>query len=129
MLEFYPQIRSVHIAAVSLSFAWFAIRAVALAFGMNWPRHLLARIPGWTIDGTLLTAATMLLTILPTEAFANHWLTVKLAFVLTYLLAGWTSLQPGWTRRRAGLLALLATFAWFTAYGIARAHNPLGWLA
>lgn len=129
MLEFYPQIREVHIAAVSLSMGWFLVRALSLAIGMRWPWHIAARIPGWVIDGTLLTAATMLWTMLPGEMFANHWLTVKLGLVALYLGASWLALQPQQSRAKFFTLAGLAALAWTLAYGIARAHNPLGWFA
>ena len=71
MLEFYPVIRAVHIAAISLSGAWLIIRGLALLGGMRWPFAWPIRLLGWTIDGTVLTAATMLLTMLPVELFAN----------------------------------------------------------
>ena len=129
MIEFYPQIRSVHIAAIEFSGAWFLIRWIALLAGQSWPRWILARATGWTIDGTVLTAATMLWTILPGELFANHWLTVKLLFVCTYFAAGWSALQGGLAPRRRGWLGALALLAYAMAYGIARTHDPLGWLA
>lgn len=127
MLEFYPQIREVHIAAITVSLIWFGIRALSLALGMRWPWHLAARIPGWVIDGSLLTAATMLWTILPVEVFANHWLAVKLGLVAVYLGASWMALQPGLGKGRFLGLSAAAVIAWTLVYGIARAHDPLGW--
>ena len=38
MLAFYPQIKLVHIAAVSASGAFVALRALGLLAGMLWPR-------------------------------------------------------------------------------------------
>lgn len=130
MLEFYPVIRAVHVAAISLSGAWLIIRGLALLGGMRWPFAWPIQLLGWTIDGTVLTAATMLLTILPAELFANHWLTVKLAFVGIYFVVGWKALSPAVTRpsRRLVLLAVAAG-AFGIAYGIARAHDPMGWFA
>ena len=130
MFEFYPVIRAVHIAAISLSGAWLIIRGLALLGGMRWPFALPIRLLGWTIDGTVLTAATMLLTMLPAELFANHWLTVKLAFVGIYFIAGWKALSPGVTRRSRRLVLLaVAASAFGIAYGIALAHEPMGWFA
>ena len=62
MLAFYPQIKLVHIAAVSASGAFFALRALGLLAGMRWPRMAPVRYLSYTIDTTLLTAAMMLLT-------------------------------------------------------------------
>ena len=73
MLAFYPQIKLVHIAAVSASGAFFALRALGLLAGMRWPRMAPVRYLSYTIDTTLLTAAMMLLTILPGELYANGW--------------------------------------------------------
>lgn len=129
MLEFYPQIRDVHIAAILLSGGWFALRALAILAGLRWPRALAARVLGWTIDATLLTAATMLWSILPGELFANGWLTAKLVFVAIYLAAGWSSLQPRAMRSCTLALAGTAALAWVLAYGIARSHDPWGWFA
>jgi len=126
MLEFYPQIRLVHICAVSASAAWFALRFAALLAGMRWPRWIAARALGWTIDAALLTAATMLWTSLPGALFANGWLHVKLMFVALYLGASWTALQPRRGRKRFIALSLLALTSWGSAYGIARMHSPLG---
>ena len=130
MFEFYPLLRAVHIAAISLSGAWLIIRVLALLGGMRWPFALPIRLLGWTIDGTVLTAATMLLTMLPAELFANHWLAVKLAIAGIYFVAGWKAISPGVTRRssRVVLLAVAAS-AFGIVYGIARAHDPMGWLA
>lgn len=130
MLEFYQPIHAVHIAAISLSGAWLIIRGLALLGGMRWPFAWPARLLGWTIDGTVLTAATMLVTMLPAELFANHWLTVKLAFVGIYFVAGWKAVSPGITRRSRRLVLLaVAASAFGIVYGIARTHDPMGWLA
>ena len=130
MLEFFPEVRAAHIAAISLSGAWLIIRGLALLGGMRWPFAWPVRLLGWTIDGAVLTAATMLVTMLPAELFANHWLTVKLAFVGIYFIAGWKALSPGVTRRSGRLVLLaVAASAFGIAYGIARGHDPMGWFA
>ncbi len=129
MFEYYPVIRAVHIAAISLSGAWLLIRGLALLGGMRWPFAWPVRLLGWTIDGTVLTAATMLFTMLPAELFANHWLTVKIAFVAIYFIAGWIALSPGVIRRSRRLVLLAVALGSFCiAYGIARAHDPIGWV-
>lgn len=127
MALFYPQIRHVHIAAVCLSGALFAARGLGIVAGQAWPRHALLRYASYTIDATLLTAALMLVTILPAATFANHWLAVKLCFVVAYVALGIATMRA---RRRgvraACYVAALAAFA--LVVGIARAHHPLGWI-
>jgi len=86
------------------------------------------RYLSYTVDTILLTAALMLLTILPHAMFANGWLTAKLVLVVVYVLLGSFALKRGRTPRvrLACYVAALLVFA--TIIGIALAHHPLGWL-
>ena len=86
------------------------------------------RLLSYSIDTALLTAALMLLTILPGAMFANGWLTTKLVLVLVYVVLGTFALKRGRTARvrLACYSAALLVFA--TIIGIAIAHHPLGWL-
>ena len=128
MLEFYPQIRQVHITAVCLSGALFALRGLGVLAGQAWLRHAVVRYASYTIDTVLLTAALMLLTILPGAMFANHWLSVKLGFVVAYIVLGIAMMRSRRGRgARAGFYAA-ALLAYATAFGIARMHHPAGWL-
>jgi uncharacterized membrane protein SirB2 len=128
MIEFYPQIRQVHIWSVCLSGGLFALRGLGVMAGHGWPRYPLVRYASYTIDPGLLTAALMLVTILPGAMFANHWLTVKLCFVVAYIVFGIAMMR---SRRGAGARAgfyAAALLAYATAFGIARMHHPAGWL-
>ena len=128
LIAFYPQVRPVHIAAVCVSGALFALRGLGVLAGHAWPRNALLRYASYTIDTILLTAALMLFTMLPGAVFANHWLSVKLCFVVAYIVLGVCMMR---TRRgpgaRAGFYAA-ALLAYATAFGIARMHSPAGWL-
>lgn len=126
MIEFYPQIKMVHIGCVLASVALFALRGAALLAGMRWPRADPVRWLSWSIDTVLLTAALMLVVILPSALFANHWLTVKLVLLVVYVLLGYRALAPGLGRGRRLLwwLAALACFGFM--YSVARSHHPLG---
>lgn len=130
MIEFYPQIKAVHVASVLLSIGLFSLRgALVLAGRERLANHWLPRGSSWCIDTILLSAALMLLTVLPGAVFANHWLTVKLGLLVVYVGLGSFALRRArTTAARAG--ALMA--AWVVValmFGIARAHHPLGWLA
>ena len=129
MIEFYPQIKAVHIACVIASIALFALRGTLVLAGRERIAHWLPlRWLSWSIDTILLSAALMLLTLLPGAMFANHWLSVKVALLLAYIVLGSFALKRGRSRKaRVGFFfAALATFAFM--YGIARTHHPLGWL-
>jgi uncharacterized membrane protein SirB2 len=128
LVAFYPQIKWVHIAAVSASGALFALRgALAQAGHPRWAMAAPVRYLSYGIDTVLLTAALMLLTILPGAMFANGWLTTKLVLVVIYVVLGTFALKRGRTPsvRLTCWLAALLVFA--TILGIAIAHNPLGW--
>lgn len=122
-------IRAVHVGAVAASGGLFALRGLALLAGARWPRHIAVRVLTWSVDTVLLTAALMLWTMLPGAVFANHWLAVKLAVIALYVVLAHVALRGAGTRR-ARVLAFalaLAVFGWVV--GIARAHDPMGWLA
>jgi uncharacterized membrane protein SirB2 len=128
MMEFYPQVKWVHVHAVMCSGAVFALRCGAALLGARWPRHWLPKYGSYTIDTILLTSATMLFSMLPGAMFANGWLTVKLALVVVYVILGVLAMREKRTHRQRAFfyVAALATFAFI--YGIARMHHPAGWL-
>jgi len=126
MIEFYPQIKLVHVAAVLLSGGLFLLRGLAVQGGMRWGMATPVRFLSYGIDIVLLSAALMLLAILPSAMFANGWLWAKLGLLVAYVVLGSFALKRGRTpgvRWSCFVAALLAYGAMFT---IARAHHPLG---
>lgn len=126
MIEFYPQIKLVHMALALSSGAIFALRGAGALAGMRWPHWAPVRWASYTVDTCLLTAALMLLTILPGALFANGWLAAKLTLLVVYIVLGVFAIKRGRTRavRASCYVAALATFG--MVYSIARAHHPLG---
>lgn len=126
MMEFYPQIKMVHVAMVLASGTLFALRGAGMLAGHRWPRAGLVRWTSYAIDTTLLTAAMMLLTILPWAMFGNGWLAAKLVLLVAYIVLGVLALRPvrGRMARAGFYFAALLTYA--AMYSIARAHHPLG---
>ena len=126
MLEFYPQIKAVHIVAVLLSGGLFALRGLLVLAGSGWGMVAPVRLLSYAIDTVLLTAALMLVTILPHAMFANGWLTAKLVLLVAYVLLGSFALKRGRTpRARAACYGgALAVYAFMI--GIAWFHHPLG---
>ncbi|MEJ1095543.1 MULTISPECIES: SirB2 family protein [unclassified Pseudoxanthomonas] len=129
MIEFYPQIRQFHILVALLSGSLFALRGAFLIGGARWPQALAIRWVSYTIDTALLTAALMLLTILPGGMFANGWLTVKVSLIVAYIVLGAFALKRAKTTRARLVFYVAALAAFFAIYSIARAHHPLGMLA
>ena len=104
MLAFYPDIKLVHISAAMTSGTLFALRALALMAGMRWPRLAAVRYLSYSIDTVLLTAAMMLLTLLPAALFANGWLWAKLVFLVAYVGLGMAAFRRGRNARARAVL-------------------------
>ena len=82
MLEFYPQIKAVHIAAVMASGVLFLLRGAAVQLGATWAMAAPLRYLSYSIDTVLLTAALMLATILHQYPFVQGWLTAKVLLLV-----------------------------------------------
>jgi len=127
MLEFYPQVRSVHVMAVMASGALFAARGFGTLARQAWPRAALVRWASYAIDTVLLTGALMLVTMLPAALFANGWLATKLVVLVLYVVAGSMALKRSRTPRGRALWFAAAVLLYAGMFGIARLHHPLGW--
>jgi uncharacterized membrane protein SirB2 len=129
MFEFYPQIKAVHILCVLLSGSLFALRGTLVLAGRDRAAQWApVRYLGYSIDTILLTAALMLLTILPGAMFANGWLATKLALLVVYVVLATLALKRanGWRARAVCFALALGTYLFML--GVARMHHPLGWL-
>ena len=129
MLEFYPQIKWVHIACVLASGLLFALRGVLTQFGhtgaAQWEP---VRWLSYAIDTSLLTAALMLVSILPGALFANGWLTTKLVLLVVYVVLATLALKRARTPRARLVFFIAALVTYLYMLGVARVHHPLGWL-
>lgn len=129
MIEYYGEIRLAHITAAIASGMLFLLRGLLVQAGRgSWALAPVPRYLSYAIDTTLLTAALMLFTILPSQAFSNGWLAAKLALLPLYIGLGWGALRARTRARRLSFLAG-AIAAYAGMYCIARAHDPLGPLA
>lgn len=126
MIEFYPQIKLLHVAAVIASGGLFLLRGVAVQGGAGWAMLAPVRYLSYGIDIVLLSAALMLVAVLPAAVFANGWLWCKLALLAVYVALGTFALKRGRTPavRRSCFGAALLVYG--TMFAIARAHHPLG---
>ncbi len=129
MLEFYAEIKWVHVAAIVASGALFALRGAGALAGARWPMWAPLRFLTYTVDTVLLTAALMLATMLHQYPFVHAWLTVKVTLLVVYIVLGTFALERARSRRAraACYLAALAVFLFIVS--VARAHHPLGLLA
>ena len=126
MIEFYWQIKWVHIAAVIASGMLFLLRGIAMQAGARWAMAAPLRYLSYTIDTVLLTAALMLVTILHQYPFVQAWLTVKVCLLVVYVVLGSYALKRGRTPRMRLIcfVAALAVYAFIISVAIE--HHPLG---
>ena len=126
MIEFYPQIKMLHIASVMASGSLFTLRGLLMLLKARIGNHMAVRLLSWTIDSTLLMTALMLITMLHQYPFVHGWLTVKVLLLMVYIVLGIFALRRGRSLRARALyfVAALAVFGFI--YSVARAHHPLG---
>ena len=129
MIEFYPDIRWVHICAVIASGALFMLRGAGVLAGARWPMWTPLRYLTYTIDTVLLTAALMLVTILRQYPFVQGWLTVKVLLLAVYVVLGSFALKRARTPRSRALFYCAALAVYLFIASVARSHHPLGVLA
>ncbi|UNK41638.1 SirB2 family protein [Luteimonas sp. S4-F44] len=129
MIEFYPQIKHAHMDLALTSGALFALRGAALLAGMRWPKAASVRYTSYTIDTALLTAAILLLTLLPGALYANGWLATKVVLIVVYVVLGMLAFGDKRPRRARIMFYAAALLTFGQIYGIARAHHPLGLLS
>lgn len=129
MIEFYPQIKWVHVAAVLGSGSLFFVRGLALNAGARWAMAAPLRYLSYSIDTVLLTAALMLATMLHQYPFVHGWLTTKVLLLVAYIVLGSYALKRGQTRAVRVGCWLAALTIYVIIISVARAHHPLGVLA
>jgi uncharacterized membrane protein SirB2 len=129
MIEFYQEIKGVHVAAVFVSGSLFVLRAAAANAGATWAMAGLLRYLTYAVDTVLLTAALMLATILRQYPFVHGWLTVKVLLLVLYIGLGTYALKRGRTRTIRIGCSVAAVVVFALIITIARAHHPLGFLA
>lgn len=126
MLDFYPQIKFVHVATVLASGALFLARGTLVQAGISYAMAVPVRYLSYAIDTVLLTSALVLFAVLPSEVFANGWLTVKVILLFVYIGLGTFALKRGRTAKVRAVCFGAALLVYASMYSIARTHDPLG---
>jgi uncharacterized membrane protein SirB2 len=126
VLEFYSEIKLVHVAAVLTSGGLFALRGLLFSLGQRWVMAAPVRYLVYAVDTVLLTAALMLTTIIRQYPFVEGWLTAKVVLLVVYIVLGYLAFwRARSTKARLGLwLAALLVFAFIVS--VALAHDPRG---
>ena len=126
MIEFYSQIKWVHIIAVICSGSLFFVRGLMLLNHMKVAMAGPVRYLSYSIDTVLLTAALMLATMLPSAMFANGWLLEKIILLVVYIVLGSFALKRGRGPKSRWWFFIAAVSVYAFMFSVARAHHPLG---
>lgn len=131
MLDYYLEMRCLHIAAVIVSGVLFAGRGLALNIGGRaaaWAMAAPLRFITQAVDTLLLAAAIGLTIALQQYPGVDAWLSVKVALLLVYIVLGSIALKRGRTLRirRVSFVAALLVYGFIVS--VARTHDPLGLL-
>jgi uncharacterized membrane protein SirB2 len=127
MLEYYPQIKLIHVAAVFASGLLFLTRGLMVQTDRQiWAMSGMLRYLSYSIDTVLLAAALSLLAILPAGINSNAWLTAKVVLLLVYIVLGSFALKRARTRQRRRLCFVAALLTYAFMLTIAWTHQPLG---
>jgi uncharacterized membrane protein SirB2 len=122
MIEFYPQVKWVHVWMVIASGSLFAMRGAGMLMGSSLGMSAPVRYLSYAIDTTLFTAALMLATMLHQYPFVHGWLTAKVMLLIAYIVLGSYALKRGATKqiRVFYLIAALLTYLLIAAIALTR---------
>ena len=128
----YFAIKTLHQAAVALSFAGFFARGCGALAGAAWVRGRLAKTLPHLIDTVLLASALTLAWMLRLNPAATPWLLAKIVGLLVYIAFGAIAFRYAHSMRTRALawVAALATFGYIVS--VAFTKSPWGfvsWLA
>lgn len=125
----YLALKHLHLTAVILSFALFALRGLWMLADSPQLQRRWVRIAPHLIDTVLLASAIGLTLILQQYPFVNGWLTAKVLALIAYIILGSVALKRGPTKpiRAVAGVAALATFGYIVSVALTR--HPLGFLA
>jgi uncharacterized membrane protein SirB2 len=127
VIEYFPSVRSVHVAAALTSGALFALRGVAMWRGSGVGMSAPVRWASYAIDTILLAAAVALAYGLQLVPLVDRWLTTKLALVVLYVVLGSLALKRAPTRATRRLSLVLALLVFLAVYLVARDHGAARW--
>mgnify|MGYP001078224287 CR=1 FL=1 len=126
MIDYYVEIRFIHIAAVIASGSLFFVRGLAVNLGAQWAMAAPLRYLSYAIDTVLLAAAVMLAAMLHQYPFVHGWLTTKVLLLVVYIVLGSLALKRARTQRMRWVAFLAALLVFGYIVSVARAHHPLG---
>jgi len=89
-------------------------------------QHKLIRVFPHIVDTILLAAAISLTIMIQQYPFVNHWLTIKVVFLVIYIMLGVIALRLGKTKQQRTLALVLAGLCFAFIASVAHYHHPAG---
>ena len=125
----YSALKAVHVGAVGLSLALFALRGVWMTIGSPLLQRRWVRIVPHMVDTVLLVSAIWLAVQLRQVPLRDDWLTAKVIGLVLYIVLGSVALKRGRTKvtRVGAFAAALVVFAYIIAVARTRSALPWSW--
>lgn len=107
-MEWYSPVKQLHMLLAYFSVSMFLLRFMVDILGRSrWRKSKWRHLPHLN-DTLLLSSAVVLIFITGWRPGVHFWLTLKLGFVVGYIVAGWFAMRPGFSLRLRWLAFLLA---------------------
>lgn len=121
----YTPLKHTHLLLVSISIAYFTLRAVSKLLKKQWQDKTPFKISAYTIDSFLLLTGILLMVVTSQYPIAQSWLTVKLIILVGYIFFGIKAMKSK-TQVMQGFYIATAIACVLLMVTIARTHHPLG---
>jgi uncharacterized membrane protein SirB2 len=124
LAEHYFPLRTLHVAAVTVSICLFVFRAALRLAGASLLDSRFLKIAPHVVDTVLLASAVLLTLIVHQYPFVDGWLTAKLLALVAYVVLGSIAIRRGRTPavRVTALIAALLVVGFIV--GTALHHDP-----
>lgn len=125
----YLAVKHLHVTAVVVSLAFFALRGAWMLVGSRLLQTRLVRVAPHVVDTVLLASAIWLAAAAGQYPFVDGWITAKVVGLVAYVVLGTIALRRGRSRavRAVALVGALGTAAYIVS--VALTKNPLPWTA
>lgn len=118
----------VHQISVFLSIIGFFARGLGHIFEMSWINGKAAKVLPHIIDTALLISALTLLALGP-WGVSDHWIQIKIAGLVLYILLGLMAFRFAKTRLQKALYWMLALAVIFYLVAVSKTHSVLPFMS
>ena len=100
MMEYFTEIKLLHVSCVIASLLLFALRGYWAIFESPLAKSKWAKVLPHPIDTVLLAAGITLAIVIQQYPFVDAWLTAKIVALLVYIIAGWLAMRAKTKQKR-----------------------------